>query len=125
MTATATEPKVATPAEQPVAFVRSLPEGQKRAVLFALLAEVYAVKGSLTAIPLSEGSVDMGYLVRSQEMLTGYQKLMLKLPHEVVEDLDVPIPDDLDLDDCLSEQEVEAIHRRVEARCAEELRDAC
>jgi len=124
MTSTLTEPKVATPAEQPLAFVQSLPEEQKRAVLFALLAEVYASQGDLTAIPLSQGGVDLGYLVRSRDMLTGYQKLMLNLPHEVAEHLDLVIPDDLDLDDCLSEQEVEAINRRVEARSAGESRDA-
>ena len=124
MTATLTEPKVATPADRPVEFVMSLPEEQKRAVLFALLGELYATNGNLTAIPLSQGGADLGYLVRSRDMLTGYQKLMLNLPHQVADHLDLVIPDDLDLDDCLSEEEVEAINRRVEARYAGESRDA-
>lgn len=127
MTATISESKVetqpATAVERPVEFVLSLPHEQKRAVLFALLQEVYAVNGGLTAIPLTQEGVDLGYLVSSREMLTGYQKLMLMLPHEVAEHLDLAIPDDLDLDDCLSEQEVEAINRRVEARYAGESRD--
>jgi hypothetical protein len=117
---TATE----TPAERPVEFVQSLPEEQKRSVLFALLREVYAVHGDFAAIPLRDGDTDLGYLARSEDMLTGGQKILLTLPREAAARMCEPIPDDLDLDDCLSEEEVEAIHRRVEARHAQESRAA-
>ena len=74
MTATLTESKVetqaATPVERPVEFVTSLPEEQKRAVLAALLREVYATQGEFAAIPLRDGDADLGYLARSREMLT-------------------------------------------------------
>ena len=120
MTATLSEAKTATPVE----FVQSLPEEQKRAVLFALLGELYAARGSLTAIPLREGVTDLGYLVRSQDMLTGYQKLMMTLPREVVEHLSVPIPDDLDLDDCVSPARLEQLHRELEAQFATRSRAA-
>lgn len=110
---TATE----TPVERPVEFVQSLPEARRRDIFFALLREFYAANGDLAAIPLREGDTDLGYLVRPDGVLTGYQKLMMSLPREVAEHLSVAIPDDLD--DCLSEEEVEAIHRRVEARHAQ------
>ena len=45
---------------------------------------------------------------------------MLTLPRDVAQHFGVPIPDDLDLDDCLSEEEIKAIHRDVEARYAAE-----
>lgn len=106
-----------TPAERPVEFVQSLPQEQKRAVLFALLRELYASQGDFAAIPLRDGDTDMGYLARTEGMLTGHQKVMTNLPRDVVEHLSVAIPDNLD--DCLSEEEVEAIHRRVEARHAQ------
>ena len=116
MTATLTEPKVATPAE----FVLSLPADQKRAVLAALLREVYATQGDFAAIPLRDGDAELGYLARTAAMLDGFQKILVTLSREDAAHMCEPIPDDLDLDDCLSEEEVEAIHRRVEARHAQE-----
>ena len=124
LTESASDTKAAAPAERPVEFVLSLPEEQKRAVLSALLREVYASQGDFAAIPLRDGDTDLGYLARTEDMLTGCQKILLTLPREVTAHTCEPIPDDLDLDDCLSEEEVEAIHRRVEARYAQESRAA-
>ena len=126
MTATMTESqgKTASPAEQPVEFVLALPEEQKRAVLAALLREVYATQGDFAAIALRDGDADLGYLARSQDMLTEHQKLMLTLPREVVEHFSLPIPDDLDLDDCVSPERLEEIHRELEAQFAARSRAA-
>ena len=82
---TATE----TPVERPVEFVQSLPEARRRDIFFALLREFYAANGDLAAIPLREGDTDLGYLVRPDGVLTGYQKLMMSLPREVAEHLSV------------------------------------
>lgn len=120
MTATLTEsqPTIATPAVPPVEFVMALPEEQKRAVLAALLNEVYATEGDFAAIALRHGDVDLGYLARTQDMLTEHQKLMLTLSREDAEHFSLPIPDDLDLDDCVSPERLEAIHRELEAQFA-------
>jgi len=119
MTATLTEPKVTTPADRPVEFVMSLPEEQKRAVLSALLREVYATQGDFAAIALRDGDTDLGYLARTVEILAGCQKILVKLSREDAASMCEPLPDDFDPDDCLGEEEVEAIHRRVEARHAQ------
>ena len=116
MTETLTETKTATPAERPVEFVLSLPVEQKLAVLFALVREVYARQGDFAAIPLRDGDTDMGYLARTEDMLAGCQKILVTLPRDAAARMCEPIPDDLDLDDCLSGAEIEAIHRDVEAR---------
>ena len=126
MTATMTEGQTATApaAVQPVDFVLSLPEEQKRAVLAALLREVYATEGDFAAIALRHGDVDLGYLARTQDMLAGCQKIFLTLSREDAASMCEPLPDDFDPDDCLSEADLSAIRREVEAEYAAERRAA-
>ena len=115
MTATLSETTTATPAERPVEFVLALPEEQKRAVLAALLRELYASQGDFAAIPLRDGDADLGYLARTEDMLTGCQKILLTLSREDAAHMCEPIPDDLDLDACLTEADLKALHRELDA----------
>lgn len=127
---TATE----TPAERPVEFVQSLPEEQKRSVLFALLREVYAVHGDFAAIPLRDGDTDLGYLVRSNSSeatrlehlrqmrlvppSVDYDDMVRQMPPELAAALEKPIPEDLDCDDVLSRDELRKIRQEVLSRTA-------
>ena len=118
MTATLSETKTATPAERPVEFVLSLPVEQRLAVLFALLREVYKSEGDFAAIPLRDGDTDLGYLARTEEMLAGCQKILVALPRDVAAHMCEPLPDDFDPDDCLTEADLKALHRELDAQYA-------
>ena len=124
LTQSASETKAAAPAERPVEFVLSLPVEQRLAVLFALVREVYASQGDFAAIPLRDGDTDLGYLARTEDMLTGCQKILVTLSREDAARMCEPIPDDLDLDDCLTEAELKALHRELDAEYAAKSRAA-
>ena len=127
---TATE----TPVERPVEFVQSLPDEQKRSVLFALLREFYAVNGDLAAIPLREGDTDLGYLVRPNSPEAArhehlrqmrlvppsvdYDDMVRQMPPELAAAIEKPVPENLDWDDVVSRDELRKIRQEVLSRTA-------
>ncbi len=100
----------------PVEFVRGLPDERKEEVFFALLRDFYAGHAGESRIPLQEGDTDLGYLVPPPNPGIAYEAFLKTLPAEVAERLRQPIPDDLDLDDVFTDEEIRAIDAATEAQ---------
>lgn len=90
--------------------LRSLSRESKGKVLFALLRELIALHGATGLIPLvtPEGE-SLGYYAPPEVQKSLYEKLVSEMPESVLAKMTQPFPDDFDADDCLSEQELEAL----------------
>ncbi len=118
MTATA-EPPVTKPLS-PVEYVRRLPGEDKQAVFLALLREAVSWNGDAGLLPIDdEDGRPFGYYVTQKVAQERWDRLVADMPPEVREHMLKPLPADFDPDDCLTEEEMEAIRQEADRKATE------
>jgi hypothetical protein len=96
----------------PVEFVRGLSPEDKEDVFLLLLRELIDLNGGKGLIPIQtpDGKA-LGYYVPPEAARARWERMLADMPPAVREAMTKPLGD-IDLDDCLTDEEVMAIMRR-------------
>ena len=115
----------------PTDLLGTLSDDQKDELFLAMVRQFAINVADVNVVPLWDGNVLLGHFVRPETPEAArlfpdvgpsleYLEMLAKLPPEASAALTRPIPDDLDLDDCLTEADLDAIRQEVEAEYAAE-----
>lgn len=102
---TATEPTAAD-------LLRTLSPEVKEELLIGLLRELMQIQGAFGEIPLhTEAGEFIGCFMPPAAVHARNEQLLAQMPPNVREAMTRPLPPDFDPDDCLTDEEVDAITR--------------
>lgn len=93
-------------------LLRTMPPETKTEVLTGLLRELIRIHGGHGLIPFTtdEGEF-LGYYVPPEAAKAQTEAFLAEMPPAVREQMTKPLPPDFDPDDCLTDEELEAIRR--------------
>jgi len=97
----------------PVEFVKSLGPDEQDAVLQALVEAVAPRWGKGIVTLRNPVGKAVGYVVPPDDSAPSLIEMIQQMPADIREKMLGPLPDDLDLDDCMTDEELEELTERA------------
>lgn len=105
-----------TPNGSAVDFVKGLPPETKGEIIYSLFSELVSIRGS-GPIPVTSPTGEyIGYFLPTSSAQEEFERFAETIPPGIREKMMEPYPADFDIDDCLTEQELQELRRSAQTQ---------